>query len=532
MLNGFVTVAQQTTLIHLDKPYYVAGETVHYKIYLPSSLVVKAALLKVVIYNSKSDQVHSSYLEKEGEKHAYGYYLIPFEADPDLYTLTVSSFDIDSNRKIILGQVELPVYSDTSKETHQISDSTGANYRSAPVAPDLAPDLDITIHMPNAPVEPREPISALVEIKDRQGNPVEADISISITDVDLIGRSGTMPYFSLSEYPLQNHQNVYLSQQIPVSGALDNKQEGVLLTFYVPSLNKLFYTRSDSGGSFQLLMSPYYGDQMMQYIGGFTGHKTIQLSPNDMVFDEKNLVYTTDILNYLSTSAKRKLVYQLYNTLEMTMQFSIPNLAETLKPDRRIKATDYPFENLIDFCNEISTPLKFVTEKSAGSSFKMFNPESRNFYFGSPLFIVDQQLTRDVDYLSSLEFQKLDSISLYYSNQNLSNYFGFAGFSGVVVITSKSGNLKVPRDLLTQQFNIGGLQPEMVEDKPHRPPQVPLFQPRLLWEPSLNTNQQGRAAFSFTQSDDISVYQIEVVAQSAAGLRGYRKLEYQSHRTF
>jgi hypothetical protein len=213
------------------------------------------------------------------------------------------------------------------------------------------------------------------------------------------------------------------------------------------------------------------------------------------------------------------------------LNLATPDLNARVAPDRVIKTDDYPFETLPAFCKDISTPLKFIQEKNTRDKFKMNNPESRKFYYGSPLFIVDQQVTRDVDYLSNLEFQQLDSIYLYYDNQKLTEFFGFAGFSGVVVINSKRGDLEVPNDLRIQEFSIGGLQPEIVKHE-NQPSELPRLNPLLLWEPSLNTNQNGQAGFSFVQSDDISIYQIEVVAQSSDGKRGYGKLEYRSHRTF
>ena len=197
--------------------------------------------------------------------------------------------------------------------------------------------------------------------------------------------------------------------------------------------------------------------------------------------------------------------------------------------DRVFKASEYPFTDLPQFCKEVSTPLKYnkIKRKGGGFEFKMYNPESRKFYFGNPLFIVDGHMTKDFDYLATLEFQNIDSIRLYYDNVRLSNDFGFAGFSGVVIISSIDGTLAPPSDPFTQVYTVEGLQPSIAWEQPSIKTEVPSFRPQLFWSPVVQTNSQGSAEVFYQQSDDRSHFQITVVAQSADGRRGQVIRQYQ-----
>jgi hypothetical protein len=171
--------------------------------------------------------------------------------------------------------------------------------------------------------------------------------------------------------------------------------------------------------------------------------------------------------------------------------------------------------------------LKYIKGKNGSGEYKMFNPESRRFYFGNPLFIIDGILTKDPVFLSSLNFQELDRIQLYYDNQRLSNYFGFAGFSGVVILSSKEGKLLIPEDSATQTFSVQGLQP-LLNHEPQLPTdlEIPILRPQLLWDPDLSTDSKGELELSFQQSDDIGTFQIEVMVQSENGRRGIGRLNY------
>ena len=513
------------TLVHLDKPYYVAGETVNYKIYFPGIFNKRKPILELLVYNSEGVMVHKSYLKRDEGNFVHGYYRIPFEADQGIYNLVVGSFIEKTKKNIKIAQIPLAIYNDTNPEYKADKHNTWDYSFST----ELDNELIVSIQLEKPQYHPREKINMAIVVKDHQGRPVSANTSLSVTDIGIIGSSESYPYTSIYKTELVLEPSLYLSEYIPVTGKLENQKDGQLLTFFMPSSNMIYYTTSEYGGNFQLPLPDFYEQTTLQYIGEFSEGTPISLQGNITSSNTAyELVSSASVVNYIQESQKRKLIYQLFNKVEGSYKYSIPESAVVSAPDREYKAGDYPFEDIPRFCKEISSTLKYVKDNKGGFEFKMFNPESRKFFFGTPLFIVDGQMTKNKEFLTDLDFQKIDRISLYYDNRVLSNNFGFAGFSGVVIIHSKEKNFKVPQAPSTQEFHIYGLQPviatgtELVDI----PDSEPIFKPQLLWEPTLQTNSDGHLELSYRQSDDISKFQIEVVAQAKDGRRGHGKLEY------
>jgi len=514
------------TLIHLDKPYYVAGETAYFKLYFPVIFNNHRPMLELLVYNGEGVLVNKSYLKKEERNFVNGHYKIPFEADQGIYNLVVASLVEKNKQNIIIAQIPLAIFSDSDSE-YKADKHSSTKYS---FTSELNTELRISIQLQKPQYHLREEVSLTIAVTDHLGRPVSANTSLSVTDIGIIGSSKSYPYTSIHETGWVFDPSLYLSEYIPVTGKLENRRDGLLMTFFMPSSNRLYYTTSEPDGNFQLLIPGFYGEKSIQYIGEFSDGAAINLNPDDTLPHSEELIYSTSIVKYIQESRKRKLIYQLYNKVEGGGHYQIPKAVEVAAPDRQFKASDYPFEDIPSFCKELSTPLKYVKDHNGGFEFKMFNTESRSFYFGTPLFIVDGQMTKDAIYLASLDFQEIDKINLYYDNQRLSNDFGFAGFSGVVIIYSKEGSLKVPQAPSTQLFKVKGLQPLISNSTGNMDFKSgdPIFKPQLLWEPTLETNANGHLEVTYRQSDDVSQFQIEIVAQSQDGRRGHGRLEYRT----
>jgi len=508
-------------MIHLDKPYYVAGETAYYKWYFPKNLESTTFMLEIQIFDGNGSLVTKSYLQKGKESHVNGHYKISFEAESGVYSLVASALVEKTKEFSILGRSSMAVYND-NKPVPLLSDAVK---RSVDRSGQSLAQLYVSVNLQKQTIRTREPIDVIIDVHDEQGNPVEGNLSIAVTDIGLIGESESYPYYTITESPISLSPGASLSEYIPVSGKLENGQDDQLMTFFMPSANQIYYTTSEAGGNFQLLIPGFFGAQSLQYIGAFSDSTKMELDRNNTITVSEEVVYPEFVKAYLQESSKRKLIYQLYNRVESVYSYEIQEMPKMAAPDRSFKATDYPFENIPSFCKALSTPLKYLKEKKGDFEFRMFNPESRNFYFGIPLFIIDGQMTKDVAFLSTLDFQSIDEISLYYDNLRLSNNFGFAGFSGVVIITSKDGGLEVPVAQSTQVFQVNGMQPKIVETANDNH-EAPILKPQLVWEPTLNTNSNGHLEYSYQQSDDISQFQIEVVVQAKDGRRGYGRLAY------
>ena len=516
----------QFSLVHLDKPFYVSGEMVNYQIYFPKELQDRQLTLEVLIYHQTGSVLHQSYLKKERGNNANGYYKLPYELSSGLYRLVTNVREEASSRRITVAYASLAVYNPSTGVTS--SDQKESEITSPPVKNEFP--LDITIQIQSQSIRPGGLVKLTAMVRDSQGKPVKSNASVSVIDTGIIAGGGDPDFRTLYPMPVTLSNTGRLSQYIPVSGYLESGKSSELLTFYQVDNQRLYYTTTGDQGNFELQIPEFYGNQRIDYLGQFSKGEKIHLAGAEPIVSSGSLPYNEAIGNYLRLAQKRRNIYQLFGTTESVYNYSTPESQDQVVPDQVYQTENYPFPDLPTFCKSLSTQLKYMKDKNIGRQvFKIFDPESRNFYFGTPLFIVDGQITKDVSYLESLDFSVLDRIEMYYDSQRLNDYFGFAGFSGVVVITSKLGNLMVPERKLTQEFTVAGLQPEVIiSDISQSNPAEPDFRPLLLWRPALETDNQGKIELSYYQSDDISRFRIEIIAQGEDGSYGYGKLEYSS----
>ncbi|MDX1939486.1 MAG: alpha-2-macroglobulin family protein, partial [Saprospiraceae bacterium] len=123
-----------------------------------------------------------------------------------------------------------------------------------------------------------------------------------------------------------------------------------------------------------------------------------------------------------------------------------------------------------------------------------------------------------------------EQLAVYYNFDKLFENFSVIGSNGVVYITTKSSIL-IPEEEENNIFKINGLQypaafPEFHPNQVGKDLHQPFFRPQLYWNPKVETDDKGQAALTFFQSDDISTFRIEVVAQSEDGSIGIGRKEY------
>ncbi len=518
-LAAFFPDSKDRVLVHFDKPYYTAGETINFKLYLPQKYLEKELMIKIEIYNPEGEAVHSSYLKSYND-HVAGYYDIPYQIEPGMYLFRATASTSYKSEVLTLLQAHIPVYSERLLDSpNSFTDSTRT------LTTDDIGELRVDIQISNRDFQPRDSISLSVLVKDPSGKPLKAVASISVRDVQLIGENPQTPaiYTASSQYDSQQ-----LSDFIQLQGHLMGSGPREMVAFKFAENNQMLYSITDENGDFFLVLPEFYGNQVLQYIPQYSQQRELRWAstgPSTTSFEK--LPLSPSVQRYLQESRDRKLIYQLFNRVEPgPIKTSSPHLVTPI-PDFRFEADNYPFTDLQTFSREVVSPLKFIREKRGTGYFQMFDPDSRSMAFGTPLFIIDGQLTKHQKTLTSLDFQKLREIKLYSRTTTISEYFGFAGFSGVVEIVSKEGLMKIDSSYLLKSFQIDGLQPVSEYSSPNLPMDQPYLVPLIYWNPKISTTLELGQTVGFRHSDDRGEFKIEVVAQSEDGRRGYGIILYQ-----
>ncbi len=404
----------------------------------------------------------------------------------------------------------------------------------------LSDDLEVSIKLNKSTFQAREEIVADISVKDKSGNPVKANMSISVTDWSLTGAKVFNPNNLRSGVALSTEDLSKIEDELYFPGIIsdtsDSPIQANLVGAWSSEENQIQFTKSDADGFFYLKMPAWYGSKPVQFLGhGEQEDIQVELKNEVKNGELDALVYTQGILDYLNLSRKRKKIFQLYTALEYNLQPEDKPLAiEELKPDRLVNLKEYEaFENLPLFFTEItSAGVRFIKNRNGKYEAGVYNPKQtfEGYFPGNPLFVVDGKVTRNADFVANIEYNTIETAGIYADPRSMRRQFSAMAPAGAIVLTTNQPDFRLPSHEEADIFEVNGLQnpaafPVFNPAEINHNPYQPFFRPQQYWNPNAETDETGNASISFFQSDDVSTFLIEVVIQSEDGrmMRGERK---------
>ncbi|MEZ4989545.1 MAG: hypothetical protein R2824_04010 [Saprospiraceae bacterium] len=523
---SFGTLSAQTNrpdnmmAFHLDKAFYVNGEVIWYQLYLPAGFREHDIMLKLSLRDNSGKPVEENFLDTRGGTTVNGYFKLPYDIAPNVYHFLVMATESASKKRVKLGEVAVPVYNDLDdswKDKPSVSVPSTENV--------ALKGLQLDIQLADSGIKKRGEVSAGIKVTDASGRPVAAELSVSVRDENLAHTAGTIKNITIPVEidPATLDNDIYINGRL--LGPDGQARTGITIGAFASDDRTSYYADTDQEGRFALHLQQFTGDKPLQFVDLQGASFRIELDDQISLDAYPAVQYTEDVKNYLEWSRSRKMIYQLYQTVEAGLQIESP-VTETpeMEPDMHIRLKDYAsFADLYTFLLEVSTPLKLRKDEEGGLYARMFNPDPRVrvFYQQSPIFIVDGKITRNVNFLQQLDIEKLEVIDEFFDFQRLINYFGKIGSNGVVIVQTSIPNLQLPESEEAGIFSIRGLLPKgkviQVEDPaPHRP----VFKPQLYWSAGEETNAQGQFRLQFPHTDDLGTFIIEVVAKDKDGRMG------------
>jgi len=515
------------TLLHLDKSFYVTGEVVWYKFYLPTDLKGQEKIVEVLISDKEGSIIDQYFLKNEGNSFVEGYYKIPFNIEAGWYRISILP---TGNTKALLSSITFPVYNDL------VSAQEAQNPATLSADPNIVAqlnDLNIEVQLDQSTYAPRDQVQVEVLVKDKNGKTVKnANLSLSVSDANLIDQN------LLVEGAITTN----VGNEIAIEGTLvDESGEPMrasVLGMYSSLEDRIFYSSADAKGRFSFKPPVFSGSRPIQFIGYQFEHMDIgiQLENRKMLPIQQELTYTEAVKNYMSLSRQRKKIFQIYKSLENQIETEKVKLdIQELNPGFTYVIDEYEsFDFMYSFFGELITPLKFLLQPDSTYKATLYNPTGRasanTQLSGDPVFIIDGKLTRDADFVARMDMDYIEQVDLMYKSENLREKFSAIGRSGVVKITTNLKNVPIAEKDAADIFTISGIQPKAAFPtfQPNDiPSSQPFFRPQLYWNPNLTTDGNGKASFTFYQSDDLSQFVIRVVGQGADGAFGQASKVYE-----
>lgn len=506
-------------LVQLDKPFYTAGDPMAYQLFFPKSFRGKNLALKVALYHPDGQLVTEHFLKTDGKLGAAGYLKIPYDLPSQAYHWLLLGTDLDGKKRITLGELLLPIYNDLSSAPAPTQLPALKTQRA------LTNELSVDFQLSNQEINRGSKVQAMIAVQDQRGQKVDGTLSLSVKDAALLAM-GTDSELSTFQLSIPEGITGQLSEQIHILGQsfeLDGRSfQSAILCAYVREENQFFCTNSESDGSFSLVLPEIQGMRHIQFMDYLRSDIKVQLSDNISLSTGVRSNTKSSLPEYLSWSRLRKKIYQFYGSIESPLNVG-PSTVEiqTYKPDQRFVMAHYtPFEDLTIFFNEIVTPFKLRQRGKRGYQARMFNPtqQIRQFYKGSPVFIVDGLLTKDANFIYNIPIEKIDTIDLYFYPQSLQPKFGPIANSGIVVMKTSMSQLDLPSIDADNIFTIALLKESFVqpEETEELKDQIKIG-PNLLWLANQPIPASGAYQLNFQHSDDLGTFLIEIAIQSKDG---------------
>ncbi|MFN0174299.1 MAG: hypothetical protein ACKVU0_06615 [Saprospiraceae bacterium] len=510
-------------IVHFDKSFYVSGEVVWYKLYLPATAQGKDFSVKVIVLGGPG-QAKESFLPVEKKGVCQGYFLIPFDALASVYTFRFSATRADGTEDELI-RAYVPVYNDLNVSLEKIT-----------VQPFLVEDkvimpndLNVSIQLVSDAVPaPRQNLQIKINVTDQLGNPVSAEGSISITDEVLCGGK-VFPKGNFQIGTVVYEKADWLSG-VYKKGIVRHADGRLMSSTLIPLLDiethQLHFTKS-SNGAFTMALPAYTGNRHLQMVG-------LQEEPLKVTWEDyednpsqgPSLTYTEGILHYLDLSRKRKKVYQLFGQTETALNLSSPVVKPVeWKGKQFYKVQNYErFPDLATFFQEVIWRVKF-SKKGDRFTAKMYNVDTHADFEEAPLFLIDQKASFDADFIARLDPAGIQSIELLFEPKLLRKFYPAIGGGGVVRIKTLAGNQKLPSEKEPELLNLQGqLLPAMFPSP--SPEGQPHLRPVIYWQPSFSTDKTGAVTIPFAHTEDRSTFCAEIMVQGPDGRRGYARFCY------
>lgn len=507
--EGSYCFESSNSAVHFNKPYYFNGDTAWFKVWVPEGLIEEGAIAEASLKDLNGGaRVNNFSLPVNSKGSGEGYIVIPNNTSTGAYEFQMALIDKNTFEIFILITHQTIIISDLSERSsklHTMSTDHDLNTRNQIT---LVTDSNIYL--------PRQEVNLNINIQDEQGNPIGADLSVSVMEYDssLDLHDISFNYSGFSSGKAINH---FVINETARDQNLDKILVQSNLLIYMNETGNVIQGTTDMKGRFIVQLEPFIGNKTIQYWDYFG--RDLDMATEDIFYEKtldsgKTVDFNEDLLIYLERNAFRKKINYIFDMNAEQIAGEIKSSWQH-KPDFSIETKNYePFKDLKEFMETVITPLK-ITRKKDSLVAKMVNPQSKPYFSKEPVFIIDQ-LICGFDEVLELEMKHIKSIDFYNRPESLRN-FGIMGENGIVVIHTSNFHSYIDEKQISVIY---GLLPPVDYPKYVNidyEKEQPLLGSSIYWNPSLTTDENGVLRISFNHNDEPGIYKIKVLCKLRNG---------------
>ncbi|MTB52742.1 hypothetical protein [Lewinella sp. W8] len=488
LLSLVLPLSAQTSL-QFDRPFHVAGEVTWFTAYLAKPAPPK---VRVVVYGADGKVTDYFFLKTDDQDRISGHFRFPYGATTSYFRFQLQALTAE-DQLVSLGTFRHAVYADKRVEAQ-----TGAATAGTGTMP-AAGGLSVSTQ------------NGQLTIAGLNGQAY----SLSIVNDDVVPENFSS-HLQVATGSATHQWKDTLFYSGTVSDTVGQPIQTNLLPFFDPATYRLFFTKADAAGAFQLELAGFEDVKTIQGHDLNSNDIKVRLTLPELAPLTERPAITDAVVNYIDLSRRRKKIYQLFATVETPLEFSVAEQKRrVLDPNRDFDVQDYKaFPDMYTFFKEVAGELRIRIRKGEYIS-RLYNAPNQRFFGDTPLFIVDGKLTRNSNYINKMSPAEVEYLSFFYDNGELRRDFPALGNNGVVQIETVRPPANFPAADAEDILTIRGLQPAASFQPRQAEGNVPAVSPLLLWQ--VGAGGEDSVTLPLPTTDDYGNYRIVVVARDAQG---------------
>lgn len=530
--------------VSFDKPFYAVGETIWFSVFFINPKTVQSSVVYVDMLNPAGEVVMQQKL-KADSVGAYSEFTIPFSWSEGYfrfraYTLWNLNFD-----ESWIFTKDIPIYSEWQAtltlpeyDTNPKTDVPATTNRGS---------LKINIQPGQPTYQKGEKVTVNISVTDANNQPVQAHLSLSVTDMDLIPSLDSMDIVTYQSEFIQTssiHQPSQLTympeKSLTLSGTLTEANSNTplntrFLSVYLAK-NRNFLNTEITRGELFIKLPDFYGSQTIQ----IHNHNPYQsASPQVTITNIAELLpseimtkitppRTPAIEQYLYLSSMRRKLNEIFGLAEENTMTPMQDTVSFLA-DKTYWMKDYQLlKNMEDFIREVIFRSR-IREGDEGKTVRLYNMETQRYFEDAPWYVVNGYLVTDEALVLTIPANNIEKAAFFYRRNTIVQQFPPMMLrSGVLAIDTKENKIFPSLLNASNNFTCDGFYLPKAFDKPsEKSEQTPDFRPLVFWHPQISTDQKGNASLTFTATDAISRFLIHAEGVSAQGKAGVAQAIYQ-----
>jgi hypothetical protein len=392
----------------------------------------------------------------------------------------------------------------------------------------------------------REQVKVNIQAKDSSGNPVEADLSVSIARSCMFndhranipdlghpsGREepGSTPYLPELEGVVLSGTMLSSITEEPI----DN--EDIVLSIVGKAARCQVYRTNDRGEFYFNLDDSGVQELVIQPVDSAVSDYYIELEPDfHNAYDHSlpgHFYLDSSILQVLNQGIISMQVENIYKAYRDRLYTGTPDTQEIDfygEPEFHIQMSDYiSLRNMREVIKEI-VPAVSIQVKNGKSSLTVENGIDNMIFDSKPLVLVDGVPFDELDQILNIRITELESIEVINLRYVLDGHL-FEGIMHFVTEEGKMAGLEFDHAVFRQGYAVFSEEscfrsPIYNSDSLKSSP-IPDFRNTLYWNPDLFTREDGTTGFEFYTADETGEYVVFVEGITPEGKSAfiYKKL--------